>query len=102
VDGFGNTVGNNPAAPIVDAMGNIQFTGYYGEYQLTIGGKTFLLDLRKGVTNYVVVIPEPAGLVLLSTMPLALLFRRNGPGAHSPTRRRTSAQLVLLAPTAVC
>jgi hypothetical protein len=80
VDGNGNVVGNDPAAPIVDANGNITFNGYYGDYQLTIGGKTYALDLQKGVTNYTIAVPEPAGVLLAGcgfmVMVLALVRRR--------------------------
>jgi GH35 family endo-1,4-beta-xylanase len=32
--------------------GSIDFTGYYGEYQVTIGNRVFQLDLTKGTTDY--------------------------------------------------
>jgi len=73
IDGNGNTVGNNLAAPIVDANGNITFTGYYGDYQLTIGGKTYALDLQKGVTNYTIAVPEPVALELAAMAIVAMV-----------------------------
>jgi GH35 family endo-1,4-beta-xylanase len=106
VDGNGNTVGNNPAAPMVDANGNITFTGYYGDYQLTIGGKTYPLDLQKGVTNYAIAVPEPAAVLLaacgLATFVLIVpgrkLRHRCGPGFRL---RRRAGQLVLPSVTLV-
>ena len=32
--------------------GTIAFDGYYGDYQLTAGGKSYKLTLKKGVTTY--------------------------------------------------
>jgi GH35 family endo-1,4-beta-xylanase len=63
-DGNGNLVGNNPAAPLVDASGNVNFNGFYGDYVLTIGGKTYPLDLQTGITNYTIVVPEPSAVLL--------------------------------------
>src|SRR5262249_11313304 len=34
------------------ADGTISFNGYYGNYELTVGGKTYTLSLTKGSTNY--------------------------------------------------
>jgi hypothetical protein len=34
------------------ADGTINFNGYYGNYELTVGGKTYTLSLTKGNTNY--------------------------------------------------
>jgi len=36
----------------VAANGTIHFNGYYGDYQLTVGGKTVPLSLLKGTTAY--------------------------------------------------
>src|SRR5262249_7762809 len=36
----------------VGADGKINFTGYYGDYQLTVGGQTYNFTLAKGSTNY--------------------------------------------------
>ncbi len=89
VDGNGQTVGNNLAAPIVDANGNIAFTGYYGDYQLTIGGKTYSLDLEKGVTDYTITVTEPSAALLaicgLGTLGLIVSF-----GAAMPQRVRAA------------
>jgi GH35 family endo-1,4-beta-xylanase len=43
----------------VGADGKINFTGYYGDYELSAGGQTFNLTLTKGITNYAV--PFPIG-----------------------------------------
>lgn len=34
------------------ADGTITFNGYYGNYEITAGGKTYNLNLTKGTTNY--------------------------------------------------
>ena len=34
------------------ADGTISFNGYYGNYELTVGGKTYTFSLTKGSTNY--------------------------------------------------
>ena len=39
----------------VGADGKVDFTGYYGDYEVTIGGKTFPLSLVKGTPAYSVV-----------------------------------------------
>jgi endo-1,4-beta-xylanase len=39
--------------------GTIDFTGFYGEYEITVGGKTFLLDLTKGTTDYSILVGIP-------------------------------------------
>jgi GH35 family endo-1,4-beta-xylanase len=36
----------------VAADGTIDFSGFYGDYEITIGGQTFDLQLLKGTTNY--------------------------------------------------
>ena len=33
--------------------GTIEFTGFYGDYEITVGGKTYKLALEKGKTKYV-------------------------------------------------
>jgi GH35 family endo-1,4-beta-xylanase len=55
--------GDNPAPwdteltdLIVDANGTINFDGFYGEYELTIGGQTYLLTIGKGDVLYSLVI----------------------------------------------
>jgi GH35 family endo-1,4-beta-xylanase len=40
----------------VDANGNIDFTGFYGDYDVTIAGQTYHLNLGKGITNYSLVV----------------------------------------------
>jgi GH35 family endo-1,4-beta-xylanase len=34
------------------ADGTINFSGYYGNYELTVNGKTYILNLTKGTTSY--------------------------------------------------
>jgi GH35 family endo-1,4-beta-xylanase len=41
--------------------GTIDFTGFYGEYEITIGEQTFTLDLTKGTSEYSLIVgPESA------------------------------------------
>jgi GH35 family endo-1,4-beta-xylanase len=40
--------------------GTIDFTGFYGEYEIIIGEQTFFLDLTKGVTEYSLVVGPPS------------------------------------------
>jgi GH35 family endo-1,4-beta-xylanase len=44
---------------LVGADGTIDFTGYYGRYQVTVGTRTFDLDLTKGTTDYTLVLRVP-------------------------------------------
>jgi GH35 family endo-1,4-beta-xylanase len=44
----------------VQPDGTIDFTGYFGEYEITIGGQTYLLDLTKGTTDYSLVVGPPS------------------------------------------
>jgi GH35 family endo-1,4-beta-xylanase len=44
---------------LVGPDGTIDFTGFYGEYEVTIGGKTFVFDLTKGVTDYSILVGIP-------------------------------------------
>jgi hypothetical protein len=59
----------------VDAMG-INFNGYYGLYDVTINGKTYPLDLEKGITNYFIQAPEPAQLLVAAAVSALLAQRR--------------------------
>lgn len=43
----------------VDPNGRIDFTGFYGQYEVTIGGETFDLDLTKGITEYSFIVDIP-------------------------------------------
>ena len=40
--------------------GTIDFTGFYGEYEITLGEQTFLLDLTKGTTDYALIVGPPS------------------------------------------
>lgn len=40
--------------------GTIDFTGFYGEYEITIGGNTYTLDLTKGDTDYSLIVGPPS------------------------------------------
>jgi GH35 family endo-1,4-beta-xylanase len=47
--------------PTVNADGTINFTGFYGDYALTIGGRSFNLDLTKGATQYTLLVNPVQG-----------------------------------------
>jgi hypothetical protein len=40
----------------VDSAGRINFAGFYGDYDVTINGQTYGLSLKKGTTNYSLVV----------------------------------------------
>ena len=40
----------------VNADGTIDFTGFYGDYEITTGGQTFTLSIAKGTTGYSLVV----------------------------------------------
>jgi hypothetical protein len=44
----------------VQSDGTIDFTGFYGEYEVTIGGQTYTLDLTKGLDEYSLVVGPPS------------------------------------------
>lgn len=44
---------------LVGADGSIDFSGFYGQYEITIGDKVFLLDLTKGIEDYSFVVGLP-------------------------------------------
>ena len=52
-----------------------RFTGFYGDYLVTLNGQTYPLSLLKGVTEYTL-IPEPASLGMLGFAGAMLLTRR--------------------------
>ena len=60
----------------VGADGTIDFTGFYGDYTLTIGGQTHDLSLLKGTTDYAIAVPEPSGVGLAATFIALTLSRR--------------------------
>lgn len=43
----------------VDPNGNIDFTGFYGQYEITLGGETYALDLAKGIEEYSLIVDIP-------------------------------------------
>lgn len=61
---------------IVGPDGTINFNGFYGYYDLIIGGKTYSLDLVKGTTNYSIAVPEPTSSISGAIITLAALTRR--------------------------
>ena len=40
----------------VDQSGNVDFTGFYGDYDVTVAGQTYHLSLDKGDTTYALTI----------------------------------------------
>jgi GH35 family endo-1,4-beta-xylanase len=54
-----NTANGN--APTVNADGTINFNGYYGDYKLTIGGKSYDLNFTKGTSNYTLLVNPVLG-----------------------------------------
>jgi endo-1,4-beta-xylanase len=80
----------------VDGNGMINFQGFWGDYELTIHGRTYMLKLVKGTTHYELkVVPEPASAVLLlvggaaTAVGFGSRTRRSRP-ARSISRRRPS------------
>jgi hypothetical protein len=43
----------------VQADGTIDFTGFFGKYEITVGGETFALDLAKGTDQYSLIVDIP-------------------------------------------
>jgi endo-1,4-beta-xylanase len=58
------------------ADGTIDFTGFYGDYLLTINGHAYPLSLLKGIDEYTVNVPEPASGALAILLCLTLRRRR--------------------------
>jgi endo-1,4-beta-xylanase len=44
---------------LVESDGTIDFSGFFGEYEITIDGKTFDLDLTKGTSDYSILVGVP-------------------------------------------
>jgi endo-1,4-beta-xylanase len=44
---------------LVGPDGTIDFTGFFGEYEITVDGKMFVLDLTKGTTDYSLLVGVP-------------------------------------------
>jgi hypothetical protein len=51
-DGNTNNAWTTQLTATAAADGSINFTGYYGNYELTVGNKKYLLNLTKGAANY--------------------------------------------------
>jgi GH35 family endo-1,4-beta-xylanase len=61
---------------MVDESGAISFEGFWGDYELETGGRTYRLELVKGTSQYrIAVVPEPACATLVA-IALALSARR--------------------------
>jgi hypothetical protein len=59
-----------------DAQGRVNLTGFYGAYDVIVGGQTFSMDLAKGVDSYVVTVPEPSAVVGVAGALSGLLLKR--------------------------
>ena len=56
---------NTQLTATVGDDGKIHFNGFYGDYQITIGGKAYKLSLVKGTSDYTLAaVPEPTTAVL--------------------------------------
>lgn len=42
------------------ADGTIDFTGFYGDYEITIGGETYTFNLSKGASDYALIVGPPS------------------------------------------
>jgi hypothetical protein len=61
-DGDANDDWDTELTAMVGPDGTIQFDGFWGDYELTIGGETFDLELLKGTTDYLLAVgPVLAG-----------------------------------------
>jgi hypothetical protein len=65
------------------ADGAVDFRGFYGDYQVTVGGRTFDFTLRKGVGQYQIVVAEPAA----GSLAILAVFAGFG-GVRRPFRSR--------------
>jgi GH35 family endo-1,4-beta-xylanase len=48
-------------APTVDANGQVNFTGFYGKYDITVSGQSYTLDLTKGTSLYTLLVNPVQG-----------------------------------------
>jgi GH35 family endo-1,4-beta-xylanase len=74
-DGNANNGWTTQLTTSTAADGTINFNGYYGDYQLTVGGKAYALSIAKGTSRYTLTpvlgaaagVPEPSsiGLILI-------------------------------------
>lgn len=79
-DWDGNTA-NGWTTKTIQALpsnGVISFDGYWGDYTITAGGKTYDISLVKGVSNYAITVPEPTAITLLTIFSVfAALYRKS-------------------------
>lgn len=72
-------------AALVRPDGTIAFDGFYGDYELTIDGRTYALTLEKGVLGYAIQAPEPSTAMAVCGAICGALGRRRsmrrGPAA---------------------
>lgn len=55
----GGSFGNKVGTPSTE--GTIDFTGFFGEYEITIGANTYTLDLTKGTSDYSLIVGPASG-----------------------------------------
>jgi endo-1,4-beta-xylanase len=75
-DGNPNDAWTTHVTATVGADGTIDFNGFYGDYNVTINGQTYDLDFTKGVSDYVLTVPEPSAIVLSGIAFLAAVFAK--------------------------
>ena len=82
-----NADGSNPnpwttdLTTSVNADGTIDLHGFYGDYDVTVGGKAYALTLEKGVASYAIQVPEPATMLSVSALTWIARRKRISDGA---------------------
>ena len=61
---------------LVGDGGAINFKGFFGDYEITIGDRNFDLTLVKGTDQYSIGVPEPSSAALVGLSTFGLLVRR--------------------------
>ena len=80
-----NADGSNPnpwttdTTLAVNADGTIQFNGFYGDYDLTVGDQTYELTFDKGTNVYAITVPEPTSAAFVAAALAGALTRRRRP-----------------------
>lgn len=81
-----NPDGSNPNPWTTDVLttvaadGTIRLNGFYGDYDVTVGGRTYALTLEKGVATYALQVPEPTAMAAVLIAGTAIGRRRAGRG----------------------
>jgi endo-1,4-beta-xylanase len=91
-DGVDDDWTTSLALPVA-ADGTIDFRGFYGDYLLTIDGRTYPLSLVKGTTEYSIAVPEPhMSVCAVFAAATSLLMRRRRRAITTRTRRAAGAE----------